>query len=85
MKLETADRGVVPVQIIFCLKEKNQKKLNSHRWFFNAFGPILQPNVCVLLVSEMPMFLFFVFGLGFFLRSHKFSLWFSFPALALDV
>lgn len=55
MKLETADRGVVPVQIIFCLKEKNQKKLNSHRWFFNAFGPILQPNVCVLLdVGTMP-------------------------------
>ena len=37
------------MQIIFCLKEKNQKKINSHRWFFNAFGPILQPNVCVLL------------------------------------
>jgi chitin synthase len=31
------------------LKEKNAKKINSHRWFFNAFGPILQPNVCVLL------------------------------------
>jgi len=45
----------VPVQIIFCLKEKNQKKINSHRWFFNAFGPILQPNVCVLLdVGTMP-------------------------------
>jgi len=32
----------------FRLKE-NQKKINSHRRFFNAFGPILQPNVCVLL------------------------------------
>jgi len=43
------------VQIIFCLKEKNQKKINSHRWFFNAFGPILQPNVCILLdVGTMP-------------------------------
>ncbi|THH18657.1 hypothetical protein EW146_g2370 [Bondarzewia mesenterica] len=41
-----AEKGIVPVQIIFCLKEKNQKKINSHRWFFNAFGPILQPNVC---------------------------------------
>ncbi|KAF8259401.1 chitin synthase-domain-containing protein [Lactarius quietus] len=48
-KIEGAERGIVPVQIIFCLKEKNQKKINSHRWFFNAFGPILQPNVCVLL------------------------------------
>ena len=55
MKLEGAERGIVPVQILFCLKEKNQKKINSHRWFFNAFGPILQPNVCVLLdVGTMP-------------------------------
>lgn len=38
-----------PVQYIFCLKEKNAKKLNSHRWFFNAFGSLLKPNVCVLL------------------------------------
>ena len=45
----------MPVQVIFCLKEKNQKKINSHRWFFNAFGPILQPNVCILLdVGTMP-------------------------------
>ncbi|OCH95669.1 chitin synthase [Obba rivulosa] len=41
--------GACPVQIIFCLKEQNKKKLNSHRWFFNAFGPLIQPNVCVLL------------------------------------
>jgi chitin synthase len=54
-KLEGAEKGIVPVQLIFCLKEKNQKKINSHRWFFNAFGPILQPNVCVLLdVGTMP-------------------------------
>jgi chitin synthase len=55
LKLEGPDRGHVPVQIIFCLKEKNQKKINSHRWFFKAFGPMLQPNVCVLLdVGTMP-------------------------------
>ncbi|KZT30962.1 glycosyltransferase family 2 protein [Neolentinus lepideus HHB14362 ss-1] len=42
-------QGGCPVQIIFCLKEQNKKKLNSHRWFFNAFGPLIQPNVCVLL------------------------------------
>ncbi|KAI8843154.1 chitin synthase-domain-containing protein [Chytridium lagenaria] len=35
------DQGFVPVQILFCLKEKNAKKINSHRWFFNAFGPLL--------------------------------------------
>lgn len=43
------DKGIVPTQIIFCMKEKNQKKINSHRWFFNAFAPLLQPKVCVLL------------------------------------
>ncbi|EIN14423.1 glycosyltransferase family 2 protein [Punctularia strigosozonata HHB-11173 SS5] len=42
-------QGACPVQVIFCLKEQNKKKLNSHRWFFNAFGPLIQPNVCVLL------------------------------------
>ncbi|EIW68279.1 hypothetical protein TREMEDRAFT_69288 [Tremella mesenterica DSM 1558] len=41
--------GAVPVQLLFCLKEQNKKKLNSHRWFFNAFGPLIKPNVCVLL------------------------------------
>jgi chitin synthase len=55
LKIEGAEKGVVPVQVLFCLKEKNQKKINSHRWFFNAFGPILRPNVCVLLdVGTMP-------------------------------
>ena len=31
------------------VSRQNKKKLNSHRWFFNAFGPLIQPNVCVLL------------------------------------
>ncbi|KAF8551876.1 glycosyltransferase family 2 protein [Imleria badia] len=53
MRIEGAEEGVVPVQLIFCLKEKSQKKINSHRWFFNAFGPILQPNICVLLDVDM--------------------------------
>lgn len=39
----------VPVQLLFCLKEKNQKKINSHRWFFNAFCAQLDPHVTVLL------------------------------------
>jgi len=38
-----------PVQMILCLKHKNSKKINSHRWLFNAFGRILKPEVCVLL------------------------------------
>ncbi|KAF2170294.1 glycosyltransferase family 2 protein [Zasmidium cellare ATCC 36951] len=42
-------KGTTPVQVLFCLKEKNQKKINSHRWFFQAFGEVLQPNICVLI------------------------------------
>ncbi|KAF8210175.1 chitin synthase-domain-containing protein [Mycena galopus ATCC 62051] len=49
LKFRYPDKGIVPTQIIFCMKEKNQKKINSHRWFFNAFASLLQPNVCVLL------------------------------------
>ncbi|KAI9708158.1 MAG: Chitin synthase, class 1 [Bogoriella megaspora] len=42
-------QGNTPVQMLFCLKEKNQKKINSHRWFFQAFGRVLDPNICVLI------------------------------------
>lgn len=45
--------NLVPVQIIFVLKAKNQKKINSHRWLFNAIGKMLNvcPNPCF---SVMP-------------------------------
>ncbi|ORX87311.1 hypothetical protein BCR32DRAFT_198034 [Anaeromyces robustus] len=49
MNEKGATDDYLPVQILFCLKEKNKKKINSHRWFFNAFGRILKPNVCVLI------------------------------------
>ncbi|OJD11642.1 chitin synthase 2 [Emergomyces pasteurianus Ep9510] len=49
LKFKGAEKGIMPCQIIFCLKERNEKKLNSHRWFFNAFGRALTPNVCILL------------------------------------
>jgi chitin synthase len=35
--------------MMFCLKQKNSKKINSHRWLFTAFGRILNPEVCILL------------------------------------
>ena len=34
---------------MFCLKQKNCKKINSHRWLFTAFGRILNPEICILL------------------------------------
>lgn len=41
--------NLVPVQMIFCLKQKNAKKINSHRWLFNAIGRHLNPDVVCLL------------------------------------
>lgn len=40
---------VVPVQLLFLLKEKNEKKINSHRWCFQAISDILNPKIVVLL------------------------------------
>ncbi|KAJ5378987.1 chitin synthase [Penicillium cosmopolitanum] len=42
-------KNLPPVQMIFCLKQQNSKKINSHRWLFNAFGRILNPEVCILI------------------------------------
>ncbi|TPX47489.1 chitin synthase [Synchytrium endobioticum] len=41
--------GYVPLQILLCIKERNAKKINSHRWFFNGFGPVIEPEVCITL------------------------------------
>jgi chitin synthase len=49
MTVQLIPRGATPVQMLFCLKEKNQKKINSHRWFFQAFGRVLDPKICVLI------------------------------------
>ncbi|KAJ2719632.1 hypothetical protein GGI07_005098 [Coemansia sp. Benny D115] len=49
MKCNGPKQGMPPVQVLFCLKEKNAKKINSHRWFFNAFSNVLKPKVCVLI------------------------------------
>ncbi|KAJ3029787.1 UNVERIFIED_CONTAM: Chitin synthase, class 2 [Siphonaria sp. JEL0065] len=45
----TSDDKVYPMQTIFLLKEKNEKKINSHRWFFNGICQVLDPEVCILL------------------------------------
>lgn len=45
--LDEGPSTIPPVQIILCLKQKNSKKINSHRWLFNAFGRILNPEVII--------------------------------------
>ncbi|KAI9364387.1 chitin synthase-domain-containing protein [Zopfochytrium polystomum] len=45
---DDSKEGVVitPCQTVFLMKEKNKKKINSHRWFFNA---ICKAKVCILI------------------------------------
>ncbi|KAK0527225.1 hypothetical protein OC842_004943 [Tilletia horrida] len=38
----------IPVQAILCMKTRNMKKINSHRWFFSLCS-ILQPRSTILL------------------------------------
>ncbi|KAJ3284274.1 Chitin synthase, class 1 [Rhizoclosmatium sp. JEL0117] len=50
------DDKIVPMQTIFLLKEKNAKKINSHRWFFNGICQVLQPEVagaCGEIAAEL--------------------------------
>ncbi|KAI1480336.1 glycosyltransferase family 2 protein [Daldinia eschscholtzii] len=46
---ENNPNNLPPVQLLFCLKQNNSKKINSHRWLFNAFGRILNPEVVILI------------------------------------
>ena len=39
--------NLVPVQIILVIKAKNQKKINSHRWLFNAIGRMLEVRIYI--------------------------------------
>lgn len=49
--IETTNHNqrVPPIQYVLCIKQENAKKINSHRWLFNAFGSVLNPNICVLI------------------------------------
>lgn len=48
---ENDPNNLVPVQIMLVLKAKNQKKINSHRWLFNAIGRILKAQSLLMFLS----------------------------------
>ncbi|CAG8767168.1 7877_t:CDS:2, partial [Racocetra persica] len=53
--MESKDYGVVPTQILFCLKEKRKDKADTYQWFFNAFCPILNPKICILIEAGIKL------------------------------
>lgn len=37
------------INFMFCIKQRNDGKINSHRWFFQAICKYLKPEYCLLL------------------------------------
>ncbi|MEM1392998.1 MAG: glycosyltransferase family 2 protein [Cyanobacteria bacterium P01_H01_bin.150] len=41
--------------VIFCIKEENTGKLDSHWWFYNRLCPVIQPDYCIQMdVGTVP-------------------------------
>ena len=38
-----------PINLLFCIKQKNDGKINSHKWFFQGICEYLQPDYTLLL------------------------------------
>lgn len=44
------------LQLIFCVKQKNKRKLNTHLWFFGGFCEMFNPNYIMMLdVGTKPL------------------------------
>ncbi len=37
------------INFIFAIKQKNDGKINSHKWFFLGLCKLLQPELCLIL------------------------------------
>ena len=48
IEFEGVDEGY-PLQLVFCIKQQNKRKLNTHLWFFGGFCEMIQPKYVVLL------------------------------------
>ena len=54
----------IPLNIIFCVKHHNKRKLNSHLWFFGGFCNEFQPKYTILLdvgTRPLPGSLFYLY------------------------
>lgn len=48
-KITLLDYSKHELQLIFCVKQKNKRKLNSHLWFFGGFCEFFQPKFVMLI------------------------------------
>lgn len=47
--IDARHSNIIPCQFMFCLTEAYSDKRCSHQWIFEAFAPLLNPKICVLL------------------------------------
>lgn len=55
---------VIPLNIIFCVKQQNKRKLNTHLWFFGGFCYEMKPKYVILLdvgTRPLPGSLFYLY------------------------
>ena len=41
--------GYPELQLVFCVKQKNKRKLNTHLWFFGGFCKMIEPKFVMLI------------------------------------
>lgn len=44
-----AFEGYPELQLVFCVKQKNKRKLNTHLWFFGGFCKMIEPKFVMLI------------------------------------
>ncbi|CAG9324057.1 unnamed protein product [Blepharisma stoltei] len=55
-KIRVNNKNELDLQLIFCIKQKNKRKLNTHLWFFGGFCQMIQPKYVMLLdVGTKPL------------------------------
>jgi chitin synthase len=55
-KVNFTENSQSVLNLIFCVKQKNKRKLNTHLWFFGGFCEYLNPNYVMLIdVGTMPL------------------------------
>ncbi|OMJ91390.1 hypothetical protein SteCoe_6072 [Stentor coeruleus] len=55
-KVNFTDNPKNKLNLIFCVKQKNKRKLNTHLWFFGGFCEYMKPNYVMLIdVGTMPL------------------------------
>ena len=55
-RITLAEFSTLELQLIFCVKQKNKRKLNTHLWFFGGFCEFINPKFVMLIdVGTAPL------------------------------